>query len=126
MADNIKKDRADKNYKYKRLSKEEIIVVLEYDGESFKRVLKEAEYDIKKERENVKKYIDNKELNKQLKNKEKSLNELKTSESRLIAIDAGRDLQTLREKYKDSNKYLMLRGELRYTCHYHFQKRLMR
>jgi len=111
--DKIKKDRGFKDYEYEKLNIEEIIVVLEYDGESFKNFLKQAEKDIEKEREDVKKNIDNKELNKQLKNKEKSLYKLKTSESRLIAIDAGRDLQTLRAKYKDSNKYLMLRGELK-------------
>ena len=111
--DKIKKDRGYKDYEYERLNIEEIIVVLEYDGESFKKVLKDAENDIEKERENVKQNLDNKELNKKLKNKEKSLEELKTSKSRLIAIDAGRDLQRLRAKYKDSNKYLMLRGELR-------------
>ncbi|MFK5912862.1 MAG: DUF4824 family protein [Woeseiaceae bacterium] len=111
--DSIKKDRGYKDYKYKKINIEEIIVVLEYDGESFKTVLKNAENDLVKERENVKENPDKKDLKKKLKNKEKSLEELKTSESRLIAIDAGLDLQTLRKKYNDSSKYLMLRGELR-------------
>lgn len=115
--DYIKRDRAYKDYKYEKINIEEIIVVLEYDGESFKTFLKEAEDDIKKFRKNVKKNINNKDLKKKLNNKEISLEELKTSKSRLIAIDAGRDLQILRAKYKGSNKYLMLRGELRPYWH---------
>lgn len=111
--DDIKKHIGNKNYEYEKLNKEEIIVVLEYDGESFKKAIKDAENNFKKLRENVKKNPDNKELNKKLENNEKSLDQLKVTESRLIAIDAGRDLQTLRAKYKNSNKYLMLRGELR-------------
>ena len=111
--DDIKKHVGNKNYKYEKLNKEEIIVVLEYDGESFKKAVKDAENDFKKLRENVKKNPDNKKLNKKLENNEKSLDQLKVSETRLIAIDAGLDLQTLRKKYNDSSKYLMLRGELR-------------
>lgn len=111
--DKIRKNKENKNYRYKKLNSEEIIVVLEYDGESFKKAVKDAEIDFKKLREKINKNTDNKVLNKQLKNHEESLDELKISVSRLIAIDAGRDLKTLREKYKDRTKYLMLRGELR-------------
>jgi len=110
--DNIKKNKEYENYQYKKINSEEIIVVLEYDGESFKKAIKDAENDFKKEQQKISKNTDNKVLKKQVKTYEQSLAELKNSESRLIAIDAGLDLQTLRAKYKDRSKYLMLRAEL--------------
>lgn len=112
----IEKAKANKNdsrYGYQSIDSEEVIVVLEYDGESFQKILKNAENDIKQYRTGVKKSPDNKELIRQLKQHEESLVALKISGSRLIAIDAGLELKALKEKYNDSSKYLMLRGEVR-------------
>lgn len=100
-------------YGYRRLDAEEVIVVLEYNGESFQKILKNAENDIKQQRTKVKKSADNKELIRQLKGHEESLANLKISGSHLIAIDAGLELKALKEKYNDSSKYLILRGEVR-------------
>lgn len=112
----IEKAKANKKssrYRYKSIDSEDVIVVLEYDGESFKKILNNAENDIKQHRTGVKKSPHNKELIRQLKQYEESLAVLKISGSRLIAIDAGLELKALKEKYNDSSKYLMLRGEVR-------------
>ena len=112
----IEKAKANKNnsrYGYQRSDSVQVIVVLEYDGDSFQKILNNAEHDIKQYRTSVKKSPDNKELIRQLKQHEESLAALKLSASRLIAIDAGLELKALKEKYNDSSKYLMLRGEVR-------------
>ena len=112
----IEKAKANKKnlrYGYQRLDSEEVIVVLEYDGESFQKILNNAESDIKQYRTRVKKSPGKKELIRQLKGQEESLAALKISTSRLIAIDAGFELKALKEKYNDSSKYLLLRGEVR-------------
>lgn len=110
--DNIKANRKNKYYGYKNSDTEEVIVVLEYDGSTYQTVLKGAENNVEKLRADLEKNTDDEDLQKRLKNYEESLEELKTSESRLIAIDAGLDLQTLKQKYNDSSKYLMLRGAI--------------
>lgn len=112
----IEKAKANKKnsrYGYQSIDSEEVIVVLEYDGESFQKILNNAENDIKQYRTGVKKSSDNKKLIDQLKQHEESLSALKISGPRLIAIDAGLELKALKEKYNDNSKYLMLRGEVR-------------
>lgn len=111
--DKAKLNKKDSRYSYQSFDSEEVIVVLEYDGESFQKILNNAENDIKQYRTGVEKSPDNKELIRQLKQQEESLAALKISGSRLIAIDAGLELKALKEKYNDSSKYLMLRGEVR-------------
>lgn len=101
------------DYGYQKLNSEEVIIVLEYDGEAFQKAIKIAEIDIQEIRKKFKNNPDDEELREDLERYEKSLDEFKTSESRLIAIDAGLDLNTLKTKYNDGSKYLMLRGELR-------------
>jgi len=96
-----------------KLPAEAFIIVLEYNGETFQALLRKAEKDIQKLRDTVEKNPDDGGSMKQLKRDEEALTQLKTSASRLIAIDAGRNLQTLKEKYPDSSQYLMMRGELR-------------
>jgi len=97
----------------RKLPAEAFIIVLEYNGKTFQTLLSKAEKDIQKLRNTVEKNQDDSDLIRQLKRGEESLTQLKTSESRLIAIDAGRNLQTLQEKYPDRSRYLMMRGELR-------------
>ena len=107
-----KLNKKNSRYRYKSIDSEEVIVVLEYDGESFKKIVSNAEIDIKQYRTSVEKSPDNKDSISKLKRQEETLTALKMSESRLIAIDAGLELKALKEKYNDSSKYLMLRGEV--------------
>ena len=111
--DGSKLDVNDSIFDYGRMQGEEFIVVLEYNGETFQSVLRKSEKDIKILRAKVGANPNDTELVESLKQDETSLMELKTSESRLIAIDAGRNLKLLKQKYADKSKYLMLRGELR-------------
>jgi len=98
---------------YKKLESEEVIIVLEYNGDAFHAYVKKVEADVQHFRNDVKNNPNDSDLAKRLASNEKSLKELKNTESRLIAIDAGLDLKTLKQKYPDSSKYLMLRGEVR-------------
>jgi len=97
----------------RKLPAEAFIIVLEYNGKAFQTLLQKAEKEILEMRDSVEKNPADSDLIRQLNRDEESLMQLKTSASRLIAIDAGRNLQTLRDKYPDSNRYLMMRGEIR-------------
>ena len=109
----IKANKKSNSYDYRNEDSIEAIIVLEYDGPAFKNTVKRAEKDIQNLREEFKKRQDNEDAKKVLKRHEDSFQELKTSESRLIAIDAGQDLEKLQTKYNKPGKYLMLRGEVK-------------
>lgn len=98
---------------YGKSKTEELIIVFEYNGESYTSSVKKAEEDIKYYRNSAKVNADDEKLAKKLVRHETSLNKLKNTQSRLIAIDAGRDIETLKQKYNDSSKYLFLRGEIK-------------
>ena len=98
---------------YTKLDSEDVIIVLEYNGKTFQKILKDAEKDIQQYRNKAQTNPDDEDEQKNLKRYEDSLKALKNTGSRLIAIDAGLNLQTLKQKYPDSSKYLMLRGEVR-------------
>ena len=108
----IKADKENRNYGFVKLNTTEVIIVLEYDGDTYQSIVKAAEKDIQHYRNAVTVNPYDIDFKKRLERVEKSLKELKTSDSRLIAIDAGLNLQTLKQKYNDSSKYLMLRGEV--------------
>lgn len=101
--------------RYQKLASKDVIIVLEHNGEAFQKIINKAEKDIQHYRNSAKVNKDDEALQKKLKRHEDSLTKLKTTESRLIAIDAGRSLETLKQKYTDSSKYLMLRGEIKLT-----------
>ena len=111
--DSAKLDTKDSLFDNNKLQSEEFIIVLEYNGETFQAFLNDADEDIQALKNKAQKNPNDRDINKQLQKDEASLSKLKTSESRLIAIDAGRNLQTLKEKYTDNSKYLMLRGEIK-------------
>ena len=111
--DNTKYNINDLLFDNRNLQTQEIIVVLEYNGQAFQTLLNNADKHIKILRNQVKNNPHDTDLVKQLKRDEASLTKLKTSESRLIAIDAGHNLQTLKESYADSSQYLLMRGEIK-------------
>lgn len=98
---------------YSKYKTDELIIVFEYNSESYTSSVKKAEEDIQHYRNSAKVNADDEKLAKKLVRHETSLNKLKNTQSRLIAIDAGRDIEALKQKYNDSSKYLFLRGEIK-------------
>ena len=89
-----------------------VVVVLEYQGESYHKALAAAESKAARLRKNVADFPDDKKNKNKLNNFEKKLSRLKTSQSRLYAVDAGLDKQALIKKYADQGRYLLARGEI--------------
>ncbi len=91
------------------------ILVLEYQGDSYRKTLTFAEQLLDQMRKNAANDPGDKSLAKKIKQYEDHFVDLKVSETRLYAIDAGLDKQVLLEKYSDKSKYMLLRGEISLT-----------
>ena len=90
----------------------EAILVLEYDGQTYREALALAESRAEALRNEVNDNPDDVNLATRYKNYSEQLTRLKQSRSRLYIIDAGHDIQTLIQKYADNDNYLFLRGEI--------------
>ncbi|MCK4704057.1 MAG: DUF4824 family protein [Gammaproteobacteria bacterium] len=107
----LKSDKDRYQYNTSQLSTE-VVVVLEYQGESYHKLLALAESKAERLRKSAADSPDDDDQLKELNNFENKLSRLKTSQSRLYAVDAGLDKQALIQKYADQNKYLFARGEI--------------
>ena len=87
-------------------------LVLEYQGESYRKALELAEDRVAALKKNVAKDSADVELSNRLRLQEKELARDKISESRLFVIDAGLDTQALMKKYPDRSKYLFMQGKI--------------
>lgn len=91
------------------------VLVLEYQGDSYRKTLTFAEQLLEQMRKSVANDPGDTSLVKKLKRYEDHFVDLKVSETRLYIIDAGLDKQELLEKYSDKSKYILLRGEISLT-----------
>ena len=107
----IKSDTERYEYKTAYLTRE-VILVLEYQGESYHKALAIAEESTKRLRQKVSDYPDDEKLIKEFEHHEKQLTELKISRTRLYVVDAGLDADALVKKYADKKGYLLARGEV--------------
>ncbi len=87
-----------------------VYLVLEYDGDTYQRVLAKTEQLLANERELLTKGPDNSELQRRVENAEKRVYREQHNNSRLFAIDAGLDKHALRSHYSDSQRYLIVAG----------------
>jgi len=90
----------------------DVILVLEYDGESYRTALAVVEKRTKQLRLQVEEWWDDDDLVKKLERAEKLLSRFKTSQTRLYVIDAGMDEQELMQKYSGKENILLARGEV--------------
>ncbi|MCW8831601.1 MAG: DUF4824 family protein [Gammaproteobacteria bacterium] len=90
----------------------EALVVLEYQGDSYQRMLTVAENRMEILQKRAANFPDDKREQNKLSNFKKQLSRLKTSQSRLYAIDAGLDENALFQKYADKNRYLFVKAEI--------------
>jgi hypothetical protein len=87
-------------------------LVLEYQGESYRKALEQAAARVAALKKKVAKDPADVKLSNRLRLQEKELARDKISESRLFVIDAGLDTQALMKKYPDQSKYLFMQGKI--------------
>jgi len=106
----LKNARSDNQYNYDAATAD-VILVLEYQGDSYKQAIDIAERRLA--RLSAKKdQLTKEELDEKIKWHSEKLDELKVSETRLYVIDAGLDQQALVRKYKGRNNTLFAHGEI--------------
>lgn len=90
------------------ITTKEVFLVLEYDGETHKRWVKQAEIQLENERtlEKQKKIADFSRV----KGSEIKLQRLRKFFSRLFVIDAGIDPEILRKKYQERTRFIITKG----------------
>jgi hypothetical protein len=93
-----------------RAPSKELFVVLENDGELYKKSLKSAEAELMEKEALYNANKDDKKKQRDYENAKNSLTREQTSLSRLFAIDAGLDYEGLRKKYANKANYLIVKG----------------
>jgi hypothetical protein len=88
--------------------KREAYLVLEYNGNAYRRTVAKAEKKLAQEKSLLDQNPNNEEYEERVDSAQESLLSEQRSSSRLFAIDAGRDREALRNKYPDSSRYIIM------------------
>jgi hypothetical protein len=108
----------DKTTSYKQPIPKEVFIVLENNGEAYREAVRRAEAALKREKDAFTAGSGEKSLQDNLERAEKQLKRERITESRLFAVDAGRDPRALREKYGDRTRFIITRGLVKPTYSY--------
>jgi hypothetical protein len=106
----LKNARSDIQYDFDTAAVD-VILVLEYQGDSYKQAIEIAERRLTS-LSTKKDLLTKEELDEKIKWHTEKLYELKVSETRLYVIDAGLDQQALVKKYEGRNNTLFAHGEI--------------
>ncbi len=98
----------DKN-RYRGYLSKEVFVVLEYSGAHYQKALERAKREFEKETSNYAKHTDQAQKW-TLDQAETRLKRMENASSRLYAVDAGTNVEQLRERYSDAGTYMIVRG----------------
>jgi hypothetical protein len=111
---NLSKPLTSENAKrfYQKMLPRSAYLVLEYDGDMHKRTIKQRKNELNKQQLLLTNNPENEEFKKQVKNAQDRLEAEEQFHSRLFVIDAGRDKTSLRARYSDRSKYLIMAGEV--------------
>ena len=88
----------------------EVFIVLENNGEPYRAAVKRAEGIFEKERVLFRSNPEEKRLRENFERAENRLKQMRLTESRLFAIDAGLDPQKLRNTYGDRARYIITKA----------------
>lgn len=88
------------------------LLVLEFNGPLYQQQLLRAEERLSKTSAELAALPTNKALRETQQNARTALQREQTRESRLLVIDAGQDLQQLRARYPDRQRYVILRSQI--------------
>jgi len=100
----------DSKQSQKRPIPREVFVVLEYDGNAYQEALHRTEMSLEKARAALLTNSTDEKLQKNVDNAAKRLNRERFYNSRLFAIDVGLTPGLLREKYRDSKRFIIAKG----------------
>ena len=92
---------------------QEVFLVLEYNGPAYQAVLARRQTITKQRQALADRNPDNEELAEGAKDSQERLQHEQRKASRLFVIDAGLDTQTLRQRYPDTARNIVLRGTVR-------------
>lgn len=95
---------------YKRPIPKEVFIVLEINGEPYRKAVKRAEMAFEKEESLSKLNSTDKSLRDNFERAEKRFKRERITESHLFAIDAGLDPKKLREVYNDQTRFIITKG----------------
>lgn len=92
------------------------LIVLELDGPTYQRELKQAEHALQQARRDLAGSPDSPDLREQVKYTRQELKNQRERASRLFAVAAGTDLHALRQRYPDRSHYAIVGGTVRAWC----------
>lgn len=107
----FKKDIAKYQYRTGHLDTE-VILVMEYEGDTYHRALALMASKVEELRKRAVDSPDDKKLSKKLERFETQLRQEKLTNTRLYVIDAGLDEQTLMQQYANKSNLLFMRGKI--------------
>ena len=88
------------------------LLVLEFNGPLYQQQLQQAQERLNKSTSDLEALPDNEDLAESLKSAREDLQRERHTASRLFVVDAGQDLQALRQRYPDSQRYSIVRGQV--------------
>jgi len=106
-------DSADRYLADYRYLPREVYLVLEYDGEAYRRALATREAELDEQLALLEQTPADGEVEKRVKNARQRLQLEQDVNSRLFVIDAGLDKDKLRNRYPDSGRYLLMKALVR-------------
>lgn len=101
--------------RYGKLLPRDVLLVLEYDGETYQRKLNMARQHLQEEEILLAGNPGNPEFIKRVKEAQNALLREEQASSRLFVIDAGTDTADLRAQYADRSRYMIAPGQVRLT-----------
>ncbi|MEA3492731.1 MAG: DUF4824 family protein [Campylobacterota bacterium] len=88
----------------------EVFIVLEYDGEDYRRSMERTQAALKREQDLLDLSINDKKLRNDVAKIEKIFESEQTNQSRLFAVDAAIDPEILSKKYSDQTRFIIAKG----------------
>jgi hypothetical protein len=99
--------------RYEKMLPRKAYVVLEFNGAAYQAALHQRQGELSEAQALQANNPGKKEFEERVKTAQTQLDREQNTSSRLFAIDVGRDQQTLRSRYSDRARYLILPGEVR-------------
>ena len=99
-----------------------VYLVLEFDGAAHQRAVTNAEKELGKQQELLASNPGKKEFENRVEQAQQSLEREQHNNSRLFAIDAGRDKAALRNTYPDSGQYILMQALITAAWNYYGEK----
>lgn len=108
---------------YQRYGKREVLVVLEFDGPAYQAELQRAAAELQQASARLAKLPHDEELQSAEKTAREYLASQRERDSRLFAVDVGLDAVSLRQRYTDRSRYVLVPGTVRVWCDCSAKKR---